>query len=392
MSGSSSRHGPAARSDVRERDGLHAQPATWPERPVARREERLEVLRADGLEHLDRDDRVVLALDLAVVAEQDRHLVLQADGPDALRREVVLRLRDGDRGHAAAELAGSVEREAAPAGADLEHMLARREPGALRHDPVLVALGIGERLVGRFEDGARIRQRLVEEQPVEVVAEVVVRGDVATGAVDRVPPQAVSDGLHELRRDPPPAARQAEAVAVDRCELRERRQIGARPQAGHVRLARPEITAQQDPPDGRDIVDAKFRAQRRFRVAECVALPIGQLDHDAAVTDPPRGRKHDPDGDAVDRPGAPSAARLDGGTAAHGALPMWPRAARCAAAAASACATPPCRKKRRAAEPEAKRVPVDQRDRALGEERVPEQCAEQRAVGQGPAPEDEARR
>ena len=56
---------------VRERDRLEAQAATGPQRPIADVEERPEVLRPDGLEHLDRDDRVVRSLDVAVVAQLD---------------------------------------------------------------------------------------------------------------------------------------------------------------------------------------------------------------------------------------------------------------------------------------------------------------------------------
>ena len=95
-------------------------------RAIARLEERLEVLGADRLEHLDRDDRVVGAADVAVVAQLDVDEVLQAGRADALAGQVVLRLRDRDRRHPAAELAGRVEREAAPARPDLEHVLSPR--------------------------------------------------------------------------------------------------------------------------------------------------------------------------------------------------------------------------------------------------------------------------
>ena len=139
----------------------------------------VEVLGADGLEHLDRDDRVVRAADVAVVAQLDVDEVVQPGRADALAGQVVLLARDRDRRHPAAELAGRVQREAAPARADLEDVLAAGQARVLGDDPVLVALRVGERLVGRREDRARVGHRLVEEQPVEVVAEVVVGGDVA---------------------------------------------------------------------------------------------------------------------------------------------------------------------------------------------------------------------
>ena len=51
---------------------------------VAGREEGLEVLGADRFEHLDRDDRVVGALDVAIVAQLDSTRSLEAGRADAL--------------------------------------------------------------------------------------------------------------------------------------------------------------------------------------------------------------------------------------------------------------------------------------------------------------------
>ena len=63
---------------------LEAQPAAGSQRAVAGLEERRVVLGADRLEHLDRDDRVVGALDVAVVAQLDVDPVGQPGGPDPL--------------------------------------------------------------------------------------------------------------------------------------------------------------------------------------------------------------------------------------------------------------------------------------------------------------------
>src|SRR5664280_2764351 len=98
----------------------------------------------------------------------------------------------------AAKLAGWGHREPAPACAALQDVLARCQAGPLRHDPVLVPLGIRQRLVGRGEDGARVRHGLVEEEPVEVVAEVVVRRDVAAALPARVATRPVGQGPEQL--------------------------------------------------------------------------------------------------------------------------------------------------------------------------------------------------
>src|SRR5574338_29494 len=69
-------------------------------------------------------------------------------GPHPLHGEIVLGARDRDRRDPAAELAGGVQREAAPARADLEDVLARAQARPLGHPPVLVALGVGQWLIG----------------------------------------------------------------------------------------------------------------------------------------------------------------------------------------------------------------------------------------------------
>ena len=108
---------------------LEAQPAARAQRAIARLEERREVLGADRLEHLDRDDGVVRALDVAVVAQLDVDEVVEAGLADARAGELVLLLRDRDRRHPAAQLARRVQREPAPARADLQDVLAGAQPG-----------------------------------------------------------------------------------------------------------------------------------------------------------------------------------------------------------------------------------------------------------------------
>ena len=65
----------------------------------------------------------------------------------------------------------------APTAADLEHVVAGREP-SFRRSPVLRRLRLFERLARALEERARIGHRRVEEEREEVVAEVVVRLDV----------------------------------------------------------------------------------------------------------------------------------------------------------------------------------------------------------------------
>ena len=76
----------------------------------------------------------------------------------------------------------ATSREAPPAAADLEHVVVGAELELLADAAAASALGVRERLVVALEDRARVGHRLVEEEREEVVAEVVVVGDVAPRA------------------------------------------------------------------------------------------------------------------------------------------------------------------------------------------------------------------
>ena len=79
---------------------------------------------------------------------------------------------------------------------------------------------------GDVEHRARVRHRLVQEEPVEVVAEVVMGGDVPAGLGVRVAARPMGEPPWDLEGDPPPALGQRERRAVERRQLDERRQVG----------------------------------------------------------------------------------------------------------------------------------------------------------------------
>ena len=95
------------------------------------------MLGADRLDHLDRDELVEAALEVAVVAAEHGHAIAEAGGGDALARQRALLRRDGGARHAAAVAAGGVEAEAAPAGPDLEHVVLGAQ-GELAADAVVL--------------------------------------------------------------------------------------------------------------------------------------------------------------------------------------------------------------------------------------------------------------
>jgi hypothetical protein len=97
-------------------------------------------------------------------------------------------------------------------------VVAGSQPGTGRHEAVLVPLRIHERLLGRLEDRARVRQGLIEEEPVEFIADVIVRRDVALTPRAGVPSQAVRNDPGELSWDPEPPPSQGERLAFPRGE------------------------------------------------------------------------------------------------------------------------------------------------------------------------------
>jgi len=98
---------------------------------------------ADGLEHLDRDDRVVRAGEIAIVAQAHVDELLEARLADPGGGELVLCGRDRDRRHPTTAGRRGVHRHATPARTDLEQVIARPDRADLGHPLVLAALGRG---------------------------------------------------------------------------------------------------------------------------------------------------------------------------------------------------------------------------------------------------------
>ena len=135
----------------------------------------------------------------------------------------------------------------------------------------------GERLVRAGEDGARIGERLVEPERVEVVAQVVVRGDVLLRLRDGVAAPQVPGAGQDARRPARPAPVQGERPAVARGGLEQSDQIRARPLAVHVRLADADLAVAQDAREGRVVVEHDLGA-----------LDVGQTANGRYFLDDPR--------------------------------------------------------------------------------------------------------
>ena len=121
------------------------------------------------LEHADRDDAVVAARLLAVVEQLEAHAVGHAALQGAAARDGVLFLGEGDAGHVDAELLAEEQAHAAPARADVQHLLAGLQQHLGGDVLLLVELGLLERLLAGLEVGAGILPVAVEEEVVELV-------------------------------------------------------------------------------------------------------------------------------------------------------------------------------------------------------------------------------
>ena len=119
------------------------------------------------LEHADARDLVVEALAgmVAIILQQHAAPVLQPRRADALRRQPELVFRERDAGRIDAVLLGGPHDERAPAAADVEEALARREPQLGADVVELGELRLLERVFLAAEIGAGIHHARIEPQP-----------------------------------------------------------------------------------------------------------------------------------------------------------------------------------------------------------------------------------
>jgi hypothetical protein len=153
----------------------------------------VEMCRADVLDHADARDLVEgLVVQLAVVGDADLDAIIEPGLAHALARELRLRLGQRDAGDLDAMALGRVDRERAPAAADVEEPLARLEPELLADQLTLVVLRLLEGRRPAREDRAAVGHHRVEEQREELVAGVVVVSDSAAVASEAVEAPALA--------------------------------------------------------------------------------------------------------------------------------------------------------------------------------------------------------
>ena len=137
-------------------------------------------------EHADGYDAIELSFDLAVILQPEFHVVGQTHGRCALLRQSQLFLRQRDTRDVHLCAFGQIEGKTAPAAADVEHLLTRFEQQLGRYMAFFVELRLFQAFFVMSEIGAGILQVFVQEQPIELVGNVVVMRDVPLGSGRRI--------------------------------------------------------------------------------------------------------------------------------------------------------------------------------------------------------------
>ena len=150
----------------------------------------LEILLVMGhahmLEHADGDDPVECLGDIAIIGEAVVDLVHEAHLFGLLAGIAKLVLREGDAGDLHIRILGEEAGHAAPAAADIQHFLPRFQGelgGDMRH---LLHLRLFQAVIRRLVIGAGILPVLIKEQVIEVIAQVIMMGDILERAAFRV--------------------------------------------------------------------------------------------------------------------------------------------------------------------------------------------------------------
>ena len=120
-------------------------------------------------------------LNIAVVRVRDPHLVIQPGGGNPLAGQPLLLARHRNAHDLASSGLRGVDGEPAPPAADLQNPVARSQIQLSAHEVKLRLLGRPQ-VLAAVPNGAGVRQRLVQEQPEELIPEVIVRVDILLAA------------------------------------------------------------------------------------------------------------------------------------------------------------------------------------------------------------------
>ena len=128
------------------------------------------------------------------------------------------------------------------------------------------------------------------KRPVEVVAEVVVGGDVSTAAGDGVAPGSMQERSRQLRQGVPRPSRQIQGLAIERGQREQSGKVGAGQLPVHVRLSGTGLAVHDHAQSGGSVVDAYLGPAIGGVVAVDTA-PAVRFHHDQAADPDARGHR-----------------------------------------------------------------------------------------------------
>ena len=212
-------------------DGLEEHAAVRLQQAIASSKVVVVVLIAHSFKHFNADDLVVLSSQGAVVFEQQLDAFSRFAPGENFTRVVVLLTANGYRSYATSVSLSHVCREAAPAGADFEHVILWAELEFAADAIELADLCLLQSIVGAFVISTRVGQVAIQEEAIEVVAKIVVIRDIAAAAGLRVAAAAMLKKVSEPAEGGQEAIAAVQLVQVSHRQPDDRDQIGRRPVA-----------------------------------------------------------------------------------------------------------------------------------------------------------------
>ena len=184
-------------------------------------------------------------------------LIFHSCAADPFESKIVLSPGDGGGRHAAAVASGRVNGEPSPTRADLQHVVLA---GKLKLLADAVVLGHGGLLKGAFrtlENAAGVSESLVQEQSVEVIAQVIVSGNIDPAPLFGVlVEQVISFVKRGLQPGQTPVETPEDGV-VEENDPEEDRQVVGGPVSCHVSLAGAESPGECDVRPGGRVEDGQ---------------------------------------------------------------------------------------------------------------------------------------
>ena len=234
------------------------------------------VFLAHRLEHLDRGDAVIGAALVAVILQLDLHPVRQPRLGHPRHGIIVLRLRNGQTGHAQPALPGGIFRESAPAAADFQHMIAGLRPHLIDHGLVFLGLRGLQAFLPRPEDRAGIGHRVIQPQAIEIIAQIIVMADVLLRLPAAVRLQPEPHPLVEPQQAHPRKAVIHGVVLGQLHQIHQRLQIRGRPPAVQIGIAKAQIPLADQSGKGIGIMHHHLAHRAGLGGIDAEPAPVGQ--------------------------------------------------------------------------------------------------------------------